>query len=353
MRSLVAMFCRACPWPCACAVVLGCLVNCHAERAVRQQDDLARLMLDSNATENSAGAASAGSSAVLIIEASGNQTITSSARLAVNASASTRLAASASAGTSVNHTGSAAARAEGVAANHVQGNGSGGASSDAVASSLKSATVQAHTALMHAAAALAEQQSHQGQGQQGASQAHAQASGKEEPKSDQNASAGPADSEKAQEEKLEKEEESTLGSSLGKMATAFTDPRKFLMEMPGMKDFSAGIKAAVDMGPEKGKCLTTGEFAGFGCGDDKDSPKICSCGSVLELCWLPEDPKAVVDRFTKGQTKEAFAEAKALLFGQCYRSHLLMAALGLGGLVVVLILLWVVKSKVFGKQRPS
>merc|ERR1719245_1690249 len=107
------------------------------------------------------------------------------------------------------------------------------------------------------------------------------------------------DPEEVQEEKLEKEEQSTLGGGLATMATAFTDPRAFLMKMPGMKEFSGGIKMAVDMGPNKGKCLTTGEFKGFGCGDDKDNPKICSCAGLFELCWLPEDPKKVVDTFTR------------------------------------------------------
>jgi hypothetical protein len=134
-----------------------------------------------------------------------------------------------------------------------------------------------------------------------------------------------APAQKFAEEKAHKEEETSLQPSLGTMTKAFTDPRGFLMELPGMKNFSAGIKAAIELGPNKGKCLAAGEFAGYGCGDSKDLPKMCSCSGLFQMCYLPDDPKRAVDKMSKGQMQEAFEEAKTLLFGKCYQSWLLIS----------------------------
>jgi len=151
-----------------------------------------------------------------------------------------------------------------------------------------------------------------------------------------------------EEQKLQQEENTMLGGGLGNLATAFSDPRKFLMGQDTIKTFAAGIKAAIEHGGE-GKCLASGEFAGYGCGDDKDMPKICSCRSVLQLCWLPDDPSRVVKKFP---SQAALDEAKALLFGKCYTSYVLIAAIGVGGLVVLAVVAHVLKG-VFKKKTPS
>jgi len=197
--------------------------------------------------------------------------------------------------------------------------------------------VQAHAALAHAVSALAEQQARKRQLGKNESSEEVSTTGAKD------ASTMPPE-----EQKLHEEEESELGGGLSSLATAFSDPRAFLMGMGSIKTFAAGLRAAIEHGGE-GHCLATGEFAGYGCGDDKDMPKICSCRSFFELCWLPEDPSIIVKKFP---SQEALDEAKALLFGKCYTSYGVIAAVGVGGLVALAVVANVLKG-IFRKKSQD
>lgn len=348
---------------------LGCFPS-SGERATRQQEDLVRLLelghdFDNHAgvrkvAEGSAAQQTAGGSTALAVDGSARLSARkfSTGRLAEHAS--TNASASASANASANHSrleaqslhGNDAKNALAVQPGHffTQAKANSTAtqsSSDNFTGGLKAASVQMHAALVDAAAALEEQQKRSDRHQTQGSRAGANATlrHKEEP--------SPAPEQKFAEEKAQKQEEASLGSGLATMSKAFTDPRGFLVELPGMRDFTAGMKAAIELGPNKGKCLATGEFAGYGCGDSKDFPRMCRCSGWFEMCYLPDDPKRTVDKMSKGQTKEAYEEAKALLFGKCQQSMLLMCLAGLIALVAVFFAFTTLRKVFTRSSSPS
>lgn len=149
----------------------------------------------------------------------------------------------------------------------------------------------------------------------------------------------PPDAEKKAEASLEKTEKKSLGGALSYMSKAFTDPRGFMQGLPGMNSFVAGLKAAVNLQPgdQTGKCLKDGDFKGFGCAD------ICKCTSLLEVCNLPTDEQQIVSLWTQGNEKEAMDTAKALLFGQCVVSKLMIGGLCGGGIVTLVVLILVLR----------
>lgn len=196
--------------------------------------------------------------------------------------------------------------------------------------------MQAHAALAHAVSALAEQQARQERAARSGAPEGASAAGGED-----------ATTMPPEEQKLQEEENSQLGSGISSLATAFSDPRAFLMGLDSIKTFAAGIRAAIEHGGE-GRCLAAGEFAGYGCGSDKDMPKICSCRSHFELCWLPDDPSLIVKKYP---SQAALDNAKALLFGKCYTSYVLIAAVCVGGLCVAAVVAKVLKGMLTKKTQ--
>jgi len=119
------------------------------------------------------------------------------------------------------------------------------------------------------------------------------------------------------------------------MAHAANDPRGFLLELPGIDKFVAGLKVAVDLSPDKGYCLQHGEYMGFGCINDGKSQQICQCKGSLERCWVETNEQKLMSSYQAGNTEEAMEYARALLFGQCYIPVWIRLAIGIGGLAVL------------------
>lgn len=163
-----------------------------------------------------------------------------------------------------------------------------------------------------------------------------------------------ASKQKKEEDALVKEEQNSLGGGLGALTTALTDPRAFLISLPGMSQFVAGLKVAVSLQPGdlKGKCLQEGEFMGAGCANDGKAPQICSCKGLLEHCWVEDDEQKIVKTYTGGDVKGALEMAKSLLFGKCYTPTWLVCLIVFGVLLVLGIGAFVAK-KMFGKKEES
>lgn len=113
-------------------------------------------------------------------------------------------------------------------------------------------------------------------------------------------------------------QEKSLEGGISMMSSALEDPRGFLLQLPGMDKFMAGLKVAVHLSPEQGYCLQRGEFKGFGCAFDSVNPQICKCKGYFEMCRVESDAKKVIASYTNGNLREAFAMAKSLLIGECY-----------------------------------
>lgn len=159
-------------------------------------------------------------------------------------------------------------------------------------SELKAANIEVHEALMRAQRILAEQQRQQGDGSTTSGHGEGPAPAPERPTPQRLA-----------EDSARRQEEVALQGGLKNLSKALHDPRGFLIELPGMRDFSAGTRAAIDLGPNSGRCLASGEFAGYGCGESKEFPRMCSCPGWLQRCHLPDDPQSIVDTFSKGDVR--------------------------------------------------
>jgi hypothetical protein len=160
--------------------------------------------------------------------------------------------------------------------------------------------------------------------------------------------------EKEEEDKLQEKESGTFSKGLGSMASAFTDPRGFLLQQPGMKEFMAGLKKAIDLENDGGKCLKSGQFANFGCIDADSTPPICKCRSIVDYCYgqltTDVDEKDVVERYTKGDVEGAFGETKFLILGECRLCPFKIAILGVVCLIMLLIIFFALKATVFKRK---
>jgi len=152
-----------------------------------------------------------------------------------------------------------------------------------------------------------------------------------------------------EEDTLLQEERTSLGRGLNIMAHAANDPRGFLMQLPGIDKFVAGLKVAVELSPDKGYCLQHGEFMGYGCVNDGKSQPICECRGRLEQCWVETDEQKLMSAYQVGNTEEAMEHARAILFGQCFVPLWVRLTIGLGGLALLTGL--AVAAKKFGSGR--
>jgi len=163
----------------------------------------------------------------------------------------------------------------------------------------------------------------------------------------------PATAEEEQVKKLEKEESSAFKSGLESLASAVSDPKDFLLNQKEMQALQAGLRKAIDLSENKGKCLADGEFKGLGCAPGKaDAAPICSCASMLDHCYIPEDPSETVKLFTSGNMKGAIDKAKVVVFGQCTLSWVMVAILVVVGLLIVGIGLLCLRSLLLKKRSP-
>lgn len=140
---------------------------------------------------------------------------------------------------------------------------------------------------------------------------------------------------------LAAEEEGALASGVDTLTMAVTDPRAFLLTLPGMAHFVTGLRVAIDLQPPhlNGKCLQAGKFKGFGCSQVESGRPICQCAGMFEQCWVDER-SSVVTSFSSGKKAQAFEKAKSLLFGQCYMPTWVTVVL-VGGLLFALLFIGV------------
>lgn len=158
--------------------------------------------------------------------------------------------------------------------------------------------------------------------------------------------------EKKPEEKKPEEKKSGGGlmGGLASFTNAATDPRGTLLGNSVMQPVIAAFKLALDASPQKGMCLTSGEFTGYGCQDDAKAPALCKCGGMLDQCFVPTtNAMEIGKKLFSGQVDQAKTEALQFLFGQCKLNYILVGAIAAGGLVLLIIIICVLKS-VLGKK---
>eukprot|EP00933_Yihiella_yeosuensis_P024044 TRINITY_DN1864_c1_g1_i1.p1 TRINITY_DN1864_c1_g1~~TRINITY_DN1864_c1_g1_i1.p1 ORF type:complete len:340 (+),score=93.78 TRINITY_DN1864_c1_g1_i1:147-1166(+) len=158
------------------------------------------------------------------------------------------------------------------------------------------------------------------------------------------------------EQELEKEETSQksggLMGALGKIGGAVTNPVGTLRNTPSVKKIEALLKVALDSKSKGGKCLMDdSDLDGIGCSDLHGASRLCECGRMLEMCYVPDDPAAVFKTFLKDQ-KAGLEEAKALVYGRCHRPLWLKITVAVVVLLVIAVGLLVVK-KLTKKSRSN